>query len=309
MARSYPFLEHDGVLAFSHRGGAGDWPENTMAAFQHSIDLGYRYLETDVHLSADGILFAFHDDNLKERTGLDANIADLDACDIDALLVDGVLPIPRFTDVVTTWPTARLNVDTKSDASVVPLIEMIREHNLIDRICVGSFADRRIKMCRRELGPDLCTSMGQREVARLLLASRGLADPSLLVAACAQIPQKYGVTVTTPAVVEQAHACGIQVHVWTIDEPDDMRQLLDIEVDGIMTDKPEILRQVLINRNEWAPGGQSRAALVQEQARRNRERQQDADADAPTTGASAAHPTATDTRDQPDPSKPAEMAR
>lgn len=234
-----------------------------MPAFQHAIDLGYRYLETDVHLSADGVLYAFHDANLKDRTGLHANIADLNAVEIDALLVDGVAAIPRLTDILSTWPTARLNIDTKSDASVVPLIEAIRAYAAIDRICVGSFVDRRIKMCRRELGPQLCTSMGQWEVLRLLLASRGLADPTLLQAACAQLPARYGFAVTTPAVVETAHAQGIQVHVWTIDEADEMRRLLDMGVNGLMTDDAVELRRVLIERNEWAPGGRPQSGARQ----------------------------------------------
>lgn len=227
-----------------------------MPSFQDSIDLGYRYLETDVHLSADDVLYAFHDHNLKLRTGLDANIADLEADEIDALLVDGRAPIPRLNDVVTTWPNARLNIDTKSDATVLPLIDTIRTHRAIDRVCIGSFIDRRIKKCRTELGPDLCTSMGQREAARLALASRGLADPALVVAACAQIPVRdKGFDLATPALVELAHELEIQVHVWTIDEPDQMRGLLDDGVDGIMTDQPRILRDVLINRGVWAPEG------------------------------------------------------
>lgn len=262
MANRFPFLEHDGVLAFAHRGGTGTWPENTMPAFQHAVDLGYRYLETDVHLSADGILYAFHDDNLLKRTGVNAYIADLTAAEIDALLVDGVARIPRLTEILSTWPMAHLNIDTKSDASVVPLIELIRAYNAIDRICVGSFVDRRVKLCRRELGPDLCTSMGQREVLRLIFASWGLADPKQLQAACAQIPLTYGLPVTTPAVIRTAHEHGIQVHIWTIDETDEMNRLLDMGVDGIMTDQPLVLRQALIDREEWAPGGQSRADLI-----------------------------------------------
>ena len=128
-------------------------------------------------------------------------------------------------------------------------------HRVIDRVCVGSFVDRRIKKCRSELGPALCTSMGQREAARLVLATRGLADPELLVAACAQIPVRSVFDITTPALVELAHDLDIQVHVWTIDEPDEMRALLDHGVDGIMTDQPRILRDVLINRGLWAPEG------------------------------------------------------
>ena len=97
-----------------------------MPSFQDSVDLGYLYLETDVHLSADGILYAFHDHNLRQRTGVDANIADLEASEIDALLVDGRAPIPRLDDLFITWPHARLNIDTKSDATVLPLINAIR---------------------------------------------------------------------------------------------------------------------------------------------------------------------------------------
>lgn len=226
-----------------------------MPAFQHAIDLGFRYLETDVHLSADGVLYAFHDNNLSARTGVNANIADLDASELDGLLVDETAPIPRLDEVLLTWPYARINLDTKSDATVMPLIAALRSHRAIDRVCVGSFVDRRIKKCRDELGPELCTSMGKLEAARLMLASRHLADPSLISAACAQVPISYRVPVVTPSLVALAHELDIQVHVWTVNEPNDMRQLLEHDVDGIMTDRPSILREVLINRGVWAPEG------------------------------------------------------
>lgn len=255
VSRSFAYLDHGGVLAFAHRGGTSRWPENTMPSFQDSIDLGYRYLETDVHLSADDVLYAFHDHNLLARTGVNANIADLDASEIDVLLVDEMAPIPRLDDVFSTWPNARLNIDTKSDATVVPLIESIRAHGAIDRVCVGSFVDRRIKKCRQELGPGLCTSMGKYEAARLAMAARGLGDTAMISAPCAQVPLRMGVDVATSAFVDVAHDLGIQVHVWTVDEPDQMRALLDWGVDGIMTDQPRILRDVLINRGVWAPEG------------------------------------------------------
>jgi len=256
----FAYLDHDGILAFSHRGGTSAWPENTMPAFQHSIDLGYRYLETDVHLSADGVLYAFHDENVRRTTGVDANLADLESDEIDKLVVDGVATIPRLAEILTTWPMARVNIDTKSDASVVPTIKALRDHKVLDRVCIGSFVDRRINLCRRELGPDLCTSMGQKEVTRLVAASKGLADPSLIKAACAQVPVKHLVEIVTPQLLEFAHERGLQVHVWTIDEPDEMRRLIDLGADGIMTDQPAVLRQVLIELGEWAPGGTVRSA-------------------------------------------------
>lgn len=243
------------MLAFAHRGGTSEWPENTMAAFQHSVDLGYRYIETDVHLSADGVLYAFHDSNLRVRTGVDANFGDLDAAEIDGLLVDGIAPIPRLDELLSTWPYLRVNIETKTDATVLPLIASLRAHRAIDRVCVGSFVDRRIKKCRDELGPELCTSMGQLEGARLVLAANRLADPTRLVAACAQVPTRRVVQVLTPQLIDLAHELEIQVHVWTINEPDEMRQLLDDGVDGIMTDRPRTLREILIHRGAWAPGG------------------------------------------------------
>ncbi len=255
MPARYAFLDHPGVLAFAHRGGTSQWPENTMPAFQAAIDLGYRYLETDVHLSADGVLYAFHDSNLLARTGINTNFSDLDASELDALLVDDTAPLPRLDDVLLSWPYARINIDTKSDATVLPLIDALRAHRAVDRVCVGSFVDRRIKKCRDELGPALCTSMGKLEAARLMLASRHLADPTLLSAACAQIPISYRIPVVTPSLITLAHEFAIQVHVWTINDPNDMRQLLDDGADGIMTDQPRILRDVMINRGVWAPEG------------------------------------------------------
>ena len=225
-----------------------------MPAFQRAIDLGYRYIETDVHLSADGVLYAFHDNNLRERTGVDADFGDLDSDEIDVLLVDGVAPVPRLDEVLSTWPQARLNLDTKSDATVLPLIKTLRSPGLLDRVCVGSFSDRRIKKCRKELGPDLCTSMGQAEAMRLVLAAKGLADPKLLVGACAQVPLKQYITITSPKMIDLAHELGIQVHVWTINEPEMVNHLVDYQVDGIMTDQPDMLRNMLIRRGMWDQG-------------------------------------------------------
>ena len=255
MSGRFAYLEHDGVLAFAHRGGTSQWPENTMPAFQHSIDLGYRYLETDVHVSADGILFAFHDADLFRTTGHRGRIGDLEASEIDELVVDGRATIPRLDDILTTWPLARLNIDAKSDAAVLPLIRLVRVRRAVERVCIGSFVDRRVRLCRRELGPDLCTSMGQLEGLRLLMASQGFADPSVLRAGCAQLPPQRGsVRFTTTKLIELAHELDIDVHVWTINSADEMHALLDLGVDGIMSDEPALLRELLIVRGQWTTG-------------------------------------------------------
>jgi len=248
----WAFLDHAGPLAFAHRGGAGDWPENTMPAFEHAVGLGYRYLETDVHATADGVLLAFHDDRLDRVTDRTGEIATLPHATVAEARVDGREPIPLLEDLLGAFPEARINIDPKHDDSVEPLIEVLERTNAVDRVCVGSFSDARLRTLRARLGPGLCTSMGPREVARLRLdAVSGRVHPT--PAGCVQVPESFrGVTVTNAAVIRAAHRAGLQVHVWTVDDPEAMVRLLDLGVDGLMTDRPAVLREVLVARGQWA---------------------------------------------------------
>lgn len=255
-AQRFAFLDHSGPLAFAHRGGAGAWPENTMPAFQGAIDLGYRYLETDVHLTADGVLVAFHDerlDRVTDRTGL---ISELTYDEVAAAKVDGIEPIVVFEELLRSFPDARFNIDPKHDASVAPLIRVLKAANALDRVCVGAFSDRRLAEVRQLAGPTLCTGMGPRRVARLIASSRTAPKRQRrepYPEGAAQVPTNQGrLPIVTPAFVERAHRVGLQVHVWTIDDPDEMTRLLDLGVDGLMTDQPKVLKEVLVNRGQWA---------------------------------------------------------
>lgn len=259
VAPRYPYLEGDGVIAFAHRGGTSSHPENTMESFAAAVALGYRYLETDVHASRDDVLFAFHDDDLSRVAGVQGRIGDLTAAEIDAIRFDGEYRIPRFAELMATWPQARLNIDPKADAAVDPLIAEIRAMGAIDRVCIGAFSDARIKRCRDRLGPGLCTSMGPIEVLRLVAISWGL-PVGAPVAPCVQIPIGFDlpvpgldvqVRVTTERLIATAAELDIDVHVWTIDDPDEMNRLIGMGVDGIMTDEPARLRSVLVERGLW----------------------------------------------------------
>ncbi len=247
-----PFLDHPGPIPFAHRGGASDAPENTLAAFQYAIDLGYRYLETDVHTTADGALIAFHDDRLDRVTDRVGLIEELTWAEVAEARVSGTEPIPRFEDLLSTWPDVRINVDPKADASVDPLIEVLRRTGATDRVCVGAFSDRRIDRVRDALGGDLCTGMGPRQIAKLTAAANGVPFLGRFRSDCAQVPTKQGpVPLVTSRFIEEAHRHDIAVHVWTIDEHDEMHRLLDLGVDGIMTDRPVVLREVLEARGTW----------------------------------------------------------
>ena len=247
----WAFLDHAGPLAFAHRGGAGDWPENTMPAFEHAVGLGYRYLETDVHATADGVLLAFHDDRLDRVTDRTGEIAALPFSVVAEARVDGREPIPLLEDLLGAFPDARVNIDPKHDDSVEPLIEALERTAAVDRVCIGAFSDARLRTLRARLGPGLCTSMGPKEVARLRLdAISGRVHPT--PTGCVQIPESFrGVTVTNAAVVRAAHRAGLQVHVWTVDDPAAMHRLLDLGVDGLMTDRPAALKEVLTARSQW----------------------------------------------------------
>lgn len=223
-----------------------------MAAFTAAVALGYRYLETDVHTTADGVLVALHDDRLDrvtDRTGL---IADLPWSEVQEAKVGGTEPIPRFDEVLDAFPGVRVNVDPKADRAAEPLAEAVRRAGAVDRVCVGAFSDTRLARLRGLLGARLCTSLGPVGILRLRLASAGL-PTGALPAACAQVPTTArGVPIVDRRFVAAAHRRKLQVHVWTIDDPAEVHRLLDLGVDGLMTDRAAMLKAVLEERGQWA---------------------------------------------------------
>ena len=249
-AASWAFLDHPGPLAFAHRGGMGDWPENTMPAFENAVALGYRYVETDVRVTSDGVLVAFHDDRLDRVTDRSGMIGELPWSEVSKARLDGAA-IPLLADLLGTWPDLRVNVDPKQDAAVVPLVSVLVRTNALDRVCVGSFSDRRLARVRRLTGNRVCTSTGPVEVARLRLAAMRVPS-GRFVGACAQVPLRYrGISVVDPQFIAAAHRRGLPVHVWTVNDPARMERLLDQGVDGLMTDRPVVLKEVLQRRGEW----------------------------------------------------------
>jgi glycerophosphoryl diester phosphodiesterase len=250
---SFPFLDWPGPLAFAHQGAhvAGGPGENTMAAFEAAVALGYRYLETDAHVTADGVLVAFHDDNLDRLTDRTGLIGDLPWAEVRAARVRGGEGVPLLEDVLAAWPDVRVNIDPKHDAAVDPLVDLIRRTGTLDRVCFGAFSDRRLARLRAALGPGACTSMGPRQVARLVAASRRMPAGSF-PAACVQVPTNQGpIPLVTERFVAAAHERGLPVHVWTINDADEMHRLLDLGVDGIMTDRTDVLKDVLTARGSW----------------------------------------------------------
>jgi glycerophosphoryl diester phosphodiesterase len=248
----YPYLDHDGPIAMAHRGGAlhpdNVGYENSMHAFQNAVDLGYRYLETDLHATSDGVVIAFHDsklDRVTDRTGV---IAELPWSEVSQAKINGHEPIPRLDELLEHFPDVRFNLDIKAENGLEPAAEVLEAAQAIDRVCVSSFSQSRVRRIRKLLGPRLCTGYGEYEIA--LIRFLPVALPSR--GACLQIPDAYGpLRVLTPGLIKRAHARGKQVHVWTVDDPDTMRRMLDAGIDGIITDRTDLLRDVLIERGLW----------------------------------------------------------
>ncbi|MPY95996.1 MAG: glycerophosphodiester phosphodiesterase [Acidimicrobiia bacterium] len=255
---AHPFLDHPGPLAFAHQGGNRERPENSIAAFSHAVDdLGFRYLETDVRLTRDGRVVVIHDAHVDRVTDGQGAVADLDYAELGQLRLwapDGQLseePVPLLDELLVRWPDVRWNIDAKEDRVAHPLASLVARLGMVDRVCLGAFAGRRVAVLRRRLGAGLCTVCGPLDVARLL--ARGYGVPvGRPRGGCAQVPvRRYGITIVTERFVGAAHRAGLAVVVWTVDDEAEMHRLLDLGVDGLMTDRPSLLRAVLEARGAW----------------------------------------------------------
>jgi glycerophosphoryl diester phosphodiesterase len=251
----FPYLDDpEGVLAFAHRGGAMHPEltglENTTAAFEHAVRLGYRYLETDVHATSDGILLAFHDAALDRVTDRQGVIFEQPYVDVAAAVIGGAHAIPKLEDLMEMFPEARFNIDIKSRGANEPLVELIERTKAHDRVLIGSFDEAVIRTFRRRLARPVATACGPVAIGALK-AGLPLRDGGV---AC-QVPHRHrGLLLVTRGFVRRAHAAGRHVHVWTIDDPNEMHDLLDLGVDGIFTDRTDLLRDVLMERGQWKEG-------------------------------------------------------
>jgi glycerophosphoryl diester phosphodiesterase len=254
-----PFLDHPRPIAFAHRGGAAHAPENSWAAFEHAVKLGYAYLETDARATADGKLVAFHDRTLDRVTDATGPINALSYREVAALRVSGTEPIPLIEDLLAAWPDVRFNIDLKDVPGIWMLPEVLRRTAAWDRVCVTSFSGNRLRTARGLLDRPVCMATSPTAIAgvrcnigssarwpQLRMFAEFLSRASVR---CAQVPRK----VATAAFLRRAHALGLDVHVWTINERPEMIRLLDLGADGIMTDDIETLRDVLIERGQWHP--------------------------------------------------------
>jgi len=253
-------------VAIAHRGSRVLWPENTVASFQGAYDLGYRHFETDLHMTADGVLVCFHDPTVDRTTDAVGRVEDLTLEELQSLdaghkhaTPDGhvfrgdVARVPTLEWLLTTFPDTSVIVDMKTDGLAGPLAELIDRLGVHERLIVGSFSDKRIAEFRVLTEGKVPTSVGPRRARLWFIASRiGLGAGS--DASALQLPtHERGIRVIDEKLVSTAHAKGLQVHAWTVNTLPEMELLLDIGVDGLITDRADLLRDLLVERGEWRP--------------------------------------------------------
>ena len=238
------YLEYDGLKVLAHRGGAEESYENTTESFEYSELLGCEFIETDVQVSSDGIPYIFHDDDLKRILNKPVRFDSLSSNEIDDLSIFNSCKIPKLSDTLLRFPNLCFQIDFKTDEVVMPALDVINDMNVFDRVCIASFSSKRLQKVR-SLYPDLCISMGPNEVFKTLVASLNLFKGEI-PGDCLQIPMSYyGIKIVSKRFVDFVHSRGLKIMIWTINDIKTFKYLINLEVDGIITDKPKLLFQTI----------------------------------------------------------------
>jgi glycerophosphoryl diester phosphodiesterase len=256
--------EGSGPLAIAHRGGSGLAPENSLAAFALASALGLRYLETDIRLTCDGHLVCFHDDTPERVTSAAGPVRSKSLGELRALRINGIEPIPTLDEALDAFPEQFFSVDLKDQAAIEPLVKSLRRKGVAERVCIAGAWDGWLGHVRMQV-PEVTTALGWRSLTALLSCAQTGVRPPLAIASApfAHVPVKLGrIPIFVERLVAMSHDIGVRVVTWTVDEPVVIRRLLDAGVDAIITDRPDVLREVLVSRDQWAPMGSGREAAT-----------------------------------------------
>ncbi|HEX8092895.1 glycerophosphodiester phosphodiesterase family protein [Jatrophihabitans sp.] len=244
------------AIGIAHRGFSPDGAENSMTAFQAAVDLGYRHLETDARVTGDGVALAFHDPILDRVTNSRGELRRLSWREVRTARILDREPIPRLEEVLSAFGGGvSVNIDVKSDAAVGPTLDAIRRTNAWHRVRLAAFSPARLLQLRRSAGPGTPSALTATEVLALRHGRLGLLPgPPRRTGLAAQVPPRVGpLEILQPRFLAAARARAIEVHAWTVNRRPEMVRLLDLGVDAIITDRADLLRDVLRERGQW-PG-------------------------------------------------------
>ncbi len=259
-----PYLSQPTPWLVAHRGGSLLAPENTFPAFDRAVALGADAVETDVHLTRDGVVVVFHDDETERITGAVGTIEGRTLVEVQGLdaahgfSLDGgqTFPwrgrgvrVPTLADTLARYPALRFSVDAKSqDAALVEaLVRVVQREGAVDRVCLGSFFDEQAERIGALL-PEVARFLPERAATCHVMAAKSGQSAN----ACppgydlASLPHRMGaMTVVDRAVMEHFHSLGMPVHVWDVEEEQDMCDLLALGADGLITDRPDLAAKVM----------------------------------------------------------------
>ncbi|MGH1492632.1 MAG: glycerophosphodiester phosphodiesterase family protein [Acidimicrobiales bacterium] len=251
---THPFFDYERPMALAHQGGGGEETENSTAAFINARRLGYRYLDIDLQVTADGVLVAHHDDSLERLTDLTGTVFERTWDELSEVRLPNGEPLARFDELLEAHPDAYWNIEVKSEQATKPVVDMVRRRDIDQRVCLNAFSDLRMRKIRKAaagLNPAYSTPIAS--TLWLKLASYIPFLPYRTSAQVTQAPVKdRGIPVLDKRFVDRAHRAGLLAIVWTINDRAEMSRLLDIGVDGILTDEPATLKSLLEERGQWA---------------------------------------------------------
>ncbi len=234
---------------FAHRGLATEAPENTLLAFVKALATGVEYLETDVHASADSVAILSHDPDLKRMTGRDIRIGQLTRVELSRIDLGAGQGFATLAEALDAFPDARFNIDIKDAAAAAPAAAAILAAGATDRVMIGSFSNRR-RLAAVRLLPGVATSVSSLGVVVAIIGAKlgihPLVRRALREASAMQIPLSVlRMRTTTPRVLAAVHDAGVELHIWTINDPAIMDRLLTAGIDGVMTDRVDLAMPVL----------------------------------------------------------------
>lgn len=261
-----PYLSREHPVRLAHRGSRVLWPENTHHAFDGAVDLGYLYIETDIRVTSDGVVVIFHDETLERTTNGVGKVSDwtwdalsaLDAAynfspDGESFPLRGTgIGISRLDDTLAAYPDVNFNIDLKAKGSEWLVAEVVVRMKRHDTVLIGGFVDARIARFRRITKGAVATSAGPTAAMAMYTASRVGRSVSRKADAY-QLPSSMRGVSLDGKLVDAVHAAGAQIHVWTVNEEDEMERFLALGVDGIVTDRPDILNDVLEGTGDGSP--------------------------------------------------------
>jgi glycerophosphoryl diester phosphodiesterase len=247
----------------AHQGGDGLWPSDTMFAFERAAEMGVDVLEMDMHSTADGELVLMHDSTVDRTTNGTGRINEMTLAEIKALdagynwseddgqtfpFRDMGITVPTLEEVFTAYPDYRMNIEIKqAEPSIIePFCQMIRDNQMENHVLVPSFNQESVNEFRQAC-PEVATSAGESEVIAFFVLSKLFLENIYSPKATAlQVPEtRSGLTVLTQRLIDAAHRRNLEVHPWTVDETEDMQRMLDMGVDGIITDRPDLMMELL----------------------------------------------------------------